>query len=107
MTNQERRAKVKDMYPSDTWRDKVSRMSDQQIFAIFRTASKPGGRLDEGLRKRLRGLSIQPGYSEHIDKLPAWQVYETYNRVMEQASTIPVISAEQYHQVNIFELGVN
>lgn len=95
------------MYPSENWHQRVDRMPDRQIHAIYETAKKPGGRLDENMRKVLKSLSLKPGYPNYIDGLQAWEIYELFQRIERDIPVIgaPIKPTEMYHQVSLFELG--
>lgn len=111
MTNQEMRARVKEMYPpTSNWSDRVSQMHDRQVYMIFNNAKKPGGRLDENLRKTLVDICKTREAKEHIKSLPAWEIYERYQAlerdIPPKDSPDYIMPARYFHQLTFDELGV-
>ena len=100
------RRRVKEMYNSDTWHKKVDNMPGQQVYAIYHSAIKPGGRLDETKRYYLMNAARTEEDRAYLESLPMWRINDIYNEAVERLTSIPVIEPT-YHQVTFFELGVD
>lgn len=79
---------------------RVSRMPDRQIYAIYETAKKPGGRLDEKLREVLLSTTHNQVERAYLMTAPAWKIYEMYNA---EYQAVDITPQPVYHQMNMFE----
>lgn len=86
-------------------------MHDWQVYMIFQNAKKPGGRLDENLRKTLIDICSTREGKERVKSLEPWQVYEMYqqleNDIPPSNSVDYLPPIKSYHQVTFEEIGVN
>ena len=86
-------------------------MPDRQVYMIFQSAKKPGGRLDENLRKTLVDIAQTKESKEMIESLPSWKVYEMYQQLEVDIPTVDskdyLPPMRSYHQLSFDELGVN
>ncbi|MBO7451335.1 MAG: hypothetical protein J6U54_13305 [Clostridiales bacterium] len=80
-------------------------MPDRQVYMIFQSAKKPGGRLDENLRQTLVDIASSGVAKDYIRSLPSWKIFEMYQQLeadIPASSDLPPMSS--YHQVNFDDI---